>query len=92
MAPAWLQTFALQLSMVAAPWDFEDLERLEACREFCRNLCLALGFSQKTQCLCDLCIAITAAQVKMNGLPGNDINESSFGVLYFDHPMDSLKK
>ena len=43
-------------------------------------MCLAIGLAPQTECLATLWRAITAAQVQMRGLPGDDITVASMGV------------
>ena len=71
---------AAQLAAEMMTWDFERQERLEACREGCRNICLIVGIGPTTECLAKLWTIITIAQVNMEGFDGVDINSSSMGV------------
>ena len=81
MALQWLYVFAARIAALAKDWEPQELEALERCREFCRNLCLKAGLAHDTQCLCDLWIALTSAKVKLTSdMDGHDIDESSMGV------------
>jgi hypothetical protein len=60
--------------------DKTSLEQLEAAREGCRILCLQVGLGPHTACLGQLWCSITAAQVRMQGLAGDDVGLQSMGV------------
>jgi hypothetical protein len=82
MALHSLYLFAARIAALAKDWEPEELEKLERCREFCRNLCLKAGLAHDTQCLCDLWVALTSAKVKLTSeMEGHDIDENSMGVM-----------
>ena len=82
MALHSLYLFAARIAALAKDWEPEELEKLERCREFCRNLCLKAGLAHDTQCLCDLWVALTSAKVKLTSeMEGHDIDENSTGVM-----------
>ena len=72
--------------------DEAALEQLEAAREGCRNLCLQVGLGLHTTCLGQLWCSITAAQVRMQGLPGDDIDVQSIGVPSRVSSFDTLNE
>ena len=71
---------AAQVAFEMKTWDAEHQDKLEACREGCRNVCSIVGFRPATECLAKLWTIITIAQVNMQGLDGLDINPSSMAV------------
>ena len=71
---------AAQLAFEMKTWDAEHQDKLEACREGCRNVCSIVGFRPTTECLAKLWTIITIAQVNTQGLDGLDINPSSMAV------------
>eukprot|EP00435_Cladocopium_sp_Y103_P045560 s2002_g13.t1 len=90
MASQRLLLFASLLAAAADAWSEEQWERLECCREWCRNVCLKIGLGPCTLCLADLWVTITCAQVKRSGLDPSDINESSMGVPVFNGAIKDL--
>lgn len=92
MASQQLLVFAALICEAAATWPDETMEKLECCREWCRNICLKIGLGPTTFYLSHLWIAITCAQIQLCGLNPEDINESSMGVQIFDAPISDLSK
>ena len=92
MASQRLLMFAAMIFQEAATWPEEKLEKLECCREWCRNICLKIGLSLTTCCLADFWVAMTCVQVMIAGLDPADINESSMGVQAFAAPISDLSK
>ena len=93
-APA-MEAILLLAGLIAdhfASSDEDGLDHLEAAREGCRNLCLRIGLGPHTACLGQLWCSITAAQVQMRGLPGDDIDVQSMGVPSRVSSFDTLNK
>lgn len=76
----FLDSQARNLAEAMIQWPPERLDKLEACREAARNVCLVLGVTEDTDCLCRLFVLITKSQVMLNGFPGDDIDKQCIGV------------
>lgn len=65
-------------------------ELAECVRELLRSLCLCCGIHPETQCLADLWILLTRAQVQINsGISADDVDQASMGIHQFhDKPFD----
>lgn len=83
---------AAQIAAHFSKLDEDQLDLLEVAREACRNLCLQVGLGPHTASLGILWCSITAAQVQMNGLAGDDIDVQSMGVPSLVKSFDVLKE
>lgn len=72
---------ATDLASVAKSWPQDQLEGLEASREFCRAICWHCGITYETECASELWIVLTMTKSKMNGFSGDDISLQSMGLL-----------
>lgn len=71
---------ATDLASVAKSWPQDQLDGLEASREFCRAICWHCGLTYETECASELWIVLTMTKSKMNGFSGDDISLKSMGL------------
>ena len=89
-----LLLFACKVALEATTWRPEKLERLEACREFCRSICTELGRTPRTQCLQNMWVLITMIKCRLGRLPGDNIdaNGMAWPPVALGEPSELLKK
>lgn len=71
---------ATHVASAAKSWPQDQLDGLEASREFCRAICWHCGLTYETECASELWIVLTMTKSKMNGFSGDDISLLSMGL------------
>lgn len=83
---------ATHVASAAESWSKDQLDALEASREFCRAICCHCGLTYETECASELWMVLTVAKSKMSGFSGNDISLVSMGLPQTKLDLSYLQK